>query len=315
MKKMIIIFCIAFSNVIQAQEIEERLDENGVITIRTTNVFLNVGDQYSYARAAGLISKDTLLDPVYVLSICYKTPKDLLLDTTAVAEIRFSNGDLFSFNYSRKSQELIPKDSIVRFSFLTSYNCLNEMQHVPISDISFISTNYVHKIEIEDEMKLRLPNLANLLISNCKTEYSSILKEERRLNAPAIVFDSRGNKKIDKKYYGKFSGEWNCDNILYNFDLYITSDTSYINWFVIYDPNARNPNAVQTQVLNDRDLTENNNLILDVCFEPDKAEYTNGSRWYMLNLSQNGKVLYGLSVELDKYYGEMYGVKKKKYKK
>lgn len=63
------------------------------------------------------------------------------------------------------------------------------------------------------------------------------------------------------------------------------------------------------------DLTKNNNLILDVCFEPDKAEYTDGSRWYMLNLSQNGKVLYGLSVELNKYYGEMYGVKKKKYKK
>jgi hypothetical protein len=62
-------------------------------------------------------------------------------------------------------------------------------------------------------------------------------------------------------------------------------------------------------------MNDNNVLVLEVCYEATKADYTNGTRIYFLNLSQNGKVLYGNSAELHKYYGEMYAIKIKKYKK
>jgi hypothetical protein len=315
MKILMIIACIALSNVIQAQIIKERLDEDGVISLQTSNVILGVGEKFSYANAGVVIPKDTLLDIIYVFSLCYKTPFECVLDSNAVVHIGFSNGDLLSYNYCRDKKLIIPKDSIVKFNFLPSFNFLNTMTNATVSEISFTSSNYKHRIDIEYEMQLRLPKLSNLLLANCLTEYNSILKSARIEQEPVVVFNANGNKMLDKKFYGKYSGEWNCDNILYNFDLYIKSDTSYIDWFVIYDPNVGNPKAIQTQVLNVRHLTKNNNLVLDVCYEPDKADYTNGSRWYVLNLSQNGKVLYGLSVELNKYYGEMYGVKKKKYKK
>jgi hypothetical protein len=315
MKKLMIIACVALSNVIQAQKIEERLDEEDFISLLTSNVLLDGGENFSYASAGSLIPKDTLLDLIYVLNVYYKTPNEILLDSTAVVEIRFTNGDLFTYNYSRDQINVIQKDSMVMFHFLPSFNCLNKMTNVPISEISFITSDYVHKLVIEDNMKLQFPKLANLLIENCRTEYTSILKEARNLNAPAIVFDSRGNKNLDKKYYGKYKGEWKYDNILYNFDLYIKSDTSYINWFVINDPNETNTNRIKTQVLNVSMMNDNNVLVLEVCYEATKADYTNGTRIYFLNLSQNGKVLYGNSAELHKYYGEMYAIKIKKYKK
>jgi len=314
MKKLIIIACVAFSNAIQAQIIKERVDEDDAISLQTSNVILNVGEKFSYASAGVVIPKDTLLDIIYVFSLCYKTPVECVLDSNAVVHIGFSNGDLLSYNYCRDKKLIIPKDSIVKFNFLPSFNFLNTMTNSTVSEISFTSSNYSHRIDIVDDKQLQLPKLSNLLLANCLTEYNSILKKARSEEESIVVFNAKGNKMLDKKFYGKYSGEWNCDSILYNFDLYIKSDTSYIDWFVIYDPNVSNPKAIQTQVLNVRHLTKNNNLILDVCYEPDKAEYTNGSRWYMLNLSQNGKVLYGLSVELNKYYGEMYGVRKKSYK-
>jgi hypothetical protein len=316
MKKLMLIACIALSNVIQAQIIKERLDEDGIISLQTSNVILSVGEKFSYANAGVVISKDTLADIIYVFSLCYKTPVECVLDSNAVVHIGFSNGDLLSYNYCRDKKLFIQKDSIVKFNFLPSFNFLNTMTNNTVSEISFTSPNYSHRIDIVEDMQLQLPKLSNLLLANCLTEYNSILKTARSVeDDTVVVFNANGNKKLDKKFYGKYSGEWNCDSILYNFDLYIKSDTSYIDWFVINDPNLSNPKAIQTQVLNVRHVTKYNNLIFDVCYEPDKAEYTNGSRWYMLNLSQNGKVLYGLSVELDKYYGEMYGVRKKRYKK
>jgi hypothetical protein len=315
MKKLMIIACVFLTNAIQAQIIKERFDEDGAISLQTSNVILRVGEKFSYANAGVVIPKDTLLDIIYVFSLCYKTPVECLLDSNAVVHIGFSNGDLLSYNYCRDKKLIIPKDSIVKFNFLPSFNFLNTMTNATVSEISFTSSNYKHRIDIVEDMQLQLPKLSNLLLANCLTEYNSILKSARIEQDPVVVFSSIGNKLLDKKFYGKYSGEWNCNSILYNFDLYIKSDTSYIDWFVINDANETNPNSIKTQVLNVSTMNDNNVLVLEVCYEATKADYTNGTRIYFLNLSKNGKVLYGNSAELHKYYGEMYAIKIKKYKK
>ena len=70
-------------------------------------------------------------------------------------------------------------------------------------------------------MKLFLPNLAKFLLNKVDEEYISILESERSKNVPNIKFDSKVNIKIDKKYYGIYSGEWYSGEYLYNFDLFI----------------------------------------------------------------------------------------------
>ena len=161
-----IIACVALTNAIQAQIIKERVDEDGIISLQTSNVILKVGEKFSYANAGVLIPKDTLLDIIYVFSLCYKTPFECVLDSNAVVHIGFSNGDLLSYNYCRDKKLIIPKDSIVKFNFLPSFNFLNTMTNATVSEISFTSSDYKHRIDIVEDMQLQLPKLSNLLLAN-----------------------------------------------------------------------------------------------------------------------------------------------------
>jgi len=163
-------------------------------------------------------------------------------------------------------------------------------------------------------LKLNLPNLAKFLLVKLEEEYNNILTFQRRMNVPAIVFDSKANHELDKKYYGKYSGEWYRDDYLYDFDLYIKSDTSYIVWYVRKDPD-KHVVKIKSQLLNIRTLTNNNTLILDVCYDKNKLLYTTGRRTFYLKLSEDEKTIYGSTSEFEVYWAEMYGKRKKKYRK
>jgi hypothetical protein len=315
MNKIIIVISILVCQISKAQEITYRLDSNQVISILTSTSPLQLEPLFCSVSAGSLIPKDTVTPNLYVLSFFYNTPKEITLDTTDIVEIRFSNGAIFSFNYGRNDNKLIEKDSSASFVTSVSYECLEKMTKVPVSEIIFVTSLYEHRIEIEERMKLNLPNLAKFLLDKVEAEYKIILTNERRLNVPAIVFDSRANHELDKKYFGKYSGEWYGEEFLYNFDLYIKSDTSYVVWYMLKDPYESDPKRIKTQLLNIRTITENNTLIMDVCYDEDKSDYTNGRRTYYLKLSEDGKTIYGSSLELETHWGEMFGKRKKKYRK
>jgi hypothetical protein len=314
MNKIIIIIFLVVCQTVNAQEITYRVDSNQVISILTSTSPLQLDPLFCSVSAASLIPKDTVTANLYVLSFFYNTPKEITLDTTDVVEIRFSDGAIFSFNYGRNANKVIEKDSTAYFGISVSYECLEKMTKVPVSEITFVTSLYEHRIEIEDRMKLNLPNLAKFLLDKVEEEYNNILTYERRINAPAIVFDSKANHELDKKYYGKYSGEWYRDDYLYDFDLYIKSDTSYIVWYVRKDPDEHVV-KIKSQLLNIRTLTNNNTLILDVCYDKNKLLYTTGRRTFYLKLSEDGKTIYGSTSEFEVHWAEMYGKRKKKYRK
>ena len=315
MNKFIIIVTLLVCQTVKAQEIIYRVDSNQVISILTSTSPLQLEPLFCSVSAGSLIPKDTVTANLYVLSFFYNTPKEITLDTADVVEIRFSDGAIFSFNYGRNSNKVIEKDSSAYFGISVSYECLEKMTKVPVSEITFVTSLYEHRIEIEDKMKLYLPNLAKFLLDKVEEEYANILRYERSKNVPAIVFDSRANHELDKKYYGKYSGEWYGDDFLYNFDLYIKSDTSYVIWYILKDPYESDPKRIKTQLLNIRTITDNNTLILDVCYDINKPDYTDGRRIFYLKLSEDGKMIYGRTTVYDQYRAEMYGKRKKKYRK
>ena len=314
MNKIIIVISLLVCQTVKAQEITYRVDSNQVISILTSASPLQLDPLFCSVSAGALIPKDTVTPNFYVLSFFYNTPKEITLDTTDVVEIRFSDGAIYTFNNGRNANKVIDKDSSAYFGISVSYECLEKMTKVPVSDITFVTSLYEHKIEIEDRMKLNLPNLAKFLLDKVVEEYNNILTYERRINAPAIVFDSRANHELDKKYYGKYSGEWYRDDYLYDFDLYIKSDTSYIVWYVRKDPDEHVV-KIKSQLLNIRTLTNNNTLILDVCYDKNKPDYTDGRRTFYLKLSEDRKTIYGSTSEFEVYWAEMYGKRKKKYRK
>ncbi len=315
MNKFIIIISLLVCQTVKAQEIIYRVDSNQVISILTSTSPLQLEPLFCSVSAGSLIPKDTVTPNFYVLSFFYNTPQEIILDTTDVIEIRFSDGAIFSFNYGRNSNKVIEKDSSAYFGISVSYECLKKMTKVPVSEITFVTSLYEHRIEIEDKMKLYLPNLAKFLLDKVEEECNNILFYERSKNVPTIVFDSRANHELNKKYYGKYSGECYEDDFLYNFDLYIKSDTSYVVWYILKDPNEPDLKRKKSQLLNIRTITENNTLILDVCYDKNKSDYTDGRRTFYLKLSEDGKMIYGRTSIYDQYWAEMYGKRKKKYRK
>ncbi len=315
MKKLLVILCLVAFHALHAQEIINRKDTNQVISILTSSVPLQLEPLFCSVNAGALIPKDTVTDNMYVLSFSYDTPKDILLDTTAEIEIRFSDSTLFTFNNQRNDEEWTPKDSSITFQILVSYNCLKKMTKVPVSEIRFVTPLYTHRIEIEDKMKLFLPNLSKCLLTKASEEYASILSFERSVYASPIVFDPANNQQLDKKYLGKYSGEWHESNLLYTYDLYLQADTSYIVWHIINDPAEAKPYRIKTQTLNIRSFDESQGLVMDVCYEADKPDYTDGRRTFYVKLSQNEKVLYGETWIFGQPFGKMYGIKKKSYRR
>jgi hypothetical protein len=189
------------------------------------------------------------------------------------------------------------------------------MTKIPVSDVIFTTPLYTINIEIEDKIKLFLPNLARLILDKANEEYVAILNFERSKYATPIAFDPVNNQKLDKKYLGKYSGEWYVGELIYNFDIYLKSDTSYIVWQIINDPNESKPYRIKTQVLNIRPFTDPYTLVMDVCFESDKPDYTGGRRTFYLKLSEDKKMLYGESWLFNQRCGKMYGIKKESYQR
>ena len=306
------------SNITNAQELVIREDKNDIISLYFSNSKLQAKPNYCLVRGAAFLSKDTSIENSYILSFIYNTPEEIELDSSVKIEILFMDGKKYVFdNYSQNDEEDLVttlKDSSAVVFFPVSYECLLKMTKVPVSGISFLTPLYTHRIEIADTMKLVLPNLARKIFESADEEFVTMLLKEQALHAPHIVFDSRGNKQLDKKYLGKYSGEWYKDKLLYKFDLYIKTDTSYIVWGIIKDSTERDAKRIKTQILNIRKVTDDNILIMDVCYEADKPDYTDGRRSFYLKLSENGIVLYGKSTLYDQVYGEMYGIKNMKLK-
>ena len=97
---------------------------------------------------------------------------------------------------------------------------------------------------------------------------------------------------------------------IYSFDLFIKSDTSYIVWHVINDPNESKPYRIKTYLLNIRPFTDPYTLTMDVCFDTNNPEDTMGRQTYFLKLSEDEKIIYGEAWVWGQAWGKMYGVKK-----
>ncbi len=313
MKKIIFISFLFIYQTIHAQKITHREESEVGVSILSSTVPMQLEPYLFSVNAFAIIPKDTAAEDMYALSFFYKTPKEITLDTTAEVELRFSDGTLFTFNQVRNELEPTAKDSLISFQCLVSYKCLSRMTKMPVSDINFITPLYTINIEIEDKIKLFLPNLARLILDKANEEYVDILNFERSKYATPIAFDPSNNQKLDQKYFGKYSGEWYVGEYLYNFDLYLKSDTSYIVWQIINDPNESKPYRIKTQVLNIRPFTDPYTLIMDVCYESDKPDYTDGRRTFYLKLSEDEKMLYGETWVWGQPFGKMYGVKRKIY--
>ena len=314
MKKIIIILFMLATNITEAQQIISREDNGEFVSLITSTSLLQADPNFCSVNSFAWIPKDTSINNGYGFTFFYSAPEEITSDTNDVVEITFSDGVRFDFNQSRIEKDKTPKDSSVIFSVLISYDCMKKITKVPIREITFITSTYRHTIEINDRMKLAFPNIVNLIINEVEDEYVKVLSSGNGLDATPVVFDSKLNRQLDKKYYGKYSGEWHRDFYLYKFDLFIKPDTSYIVWHIIRDTTEENPKRIKTQVLNIRSLTtEDNTLILDVCYDPNKDEYTNGRRTFYLNLSQNGKVIYGVTQAFGNLWGQFYGIRKKKY--
>lgn len=186
MKKAIVILCLLVGNIIYAQEIILREDSNQIIRLLSSTSPLQLEPFFCSVNASVLIPKDTITPNVYVLTFFYNTPKDFILDSTDEIEIRFSDGALYNYNYSRDISKFIQKDSSVCFNTLVSYNCLRKMTQIPIREILFITGRYTHRIEIEDKKKLNMPNLARLILDMVDEEYGPILQMQRGLKGHII---------------------------------------------------------------------------------------------------------------------------------
>ena len=312
MKKIIIGLLFIINNV-QSQNLVSREEYQNGVGLITSTTALKLEPFFS-ANAIAFIHKDTLSPDEYGFTFFYNAPEETTLDTNDIMEILFSDGERIDFNHKGENINKIAKDSPVSFSVLSNEDCVSKMMNVPILEITFTTPAYQHRIEIPDKMKLMLPNLVRYLLRQVEEEKIKIAEHLKSLSVPPIVFDARGNKLLNKKYYGKYSGEWNRDNYLYNFDLYIKSDTSYIVWRNIKNRAESDSITRWSQTLNIRSLTKNNILILDVCYNPEHLEYTNGRRTYYLKLSENRKVIYGTTQAFEYLWGEMYGLRKRKYR-
>ncbi|MBU3715091.1 MAG: hypothetical protein FGM46_09125 [Ferruginibacter sp.] len=312
MKKLLPLLCMVMFHSVHAQKIEERNDNGNYIALLTSTVPLQIEPLFFTSNLGAIITKDTTTENLYILSFFYTTPKEISMDTTCEVKIRFSDDDIFSFTKAQNDKKSTPKDSLVGFCTFISDDCLRKMTQIPVSEVTFKTPLYTHRIEIEDKMKLFLPNLARFILDKVDEECLSIFDFERNKNVPAIKFDPTVNRQLDKKYFGKYSGEWHVNEYLYSFDLYIKKDTSYIIWKIISDPYEEDPKRIKTQVLNIRPFTDSQTLVMDVCFEADKWDYTSGRRTFFLKLSEDKKALYGYTVALGRT-AQMYGIKKKRY--
>jgi len=191
MKKTIVILFLIVCNTIYAQEIIFRKDSNEVISFLSSTSPLQLEPLFCSVNASVLIQKDTVTANMYILTFFYNTPKDFILDSTDEIEIRFSDGALYNYNYSRDTTYFIQKDSSVCFNTQVSYNCLSKMTQMPISEILFITPLYTHRIEIEDKMKLNMPNLVRVVLDRADEEFDSILQMQRGLKRPVIKKSSR----------------------------------------------------------------------------------------------------------------------------
>lgn len=315
MKKSLVVLCILFSFVGHSQEIIDREDNDYAVHFKTSYVPLRSVKPYCLANLGVYIPKDSTSADTYIISFFYDTPKEIKLDSTAEVEIRFSDGTLFVFNNIYDSKSVIMKDSMITFRAIISYNFLDKLTRVPITNIMFNTPLYTHQIVMEDKMILNLPVLAQFAIDKSDEEFKPILEEARSLNESPISFAPKTNKQLDKKYYGKYTGEWNRDETLANFELYIKSDTSYILWHFIKGAEKIDLENTIHQTLNIRGVTENGILIMDVCFNENDPGHTNGRRTYYLKLSEDGKVIYGSTKAFVNWVGYLYGKKVKSFNK
>jgi hypothetical protein len=259
-------------------------------------------------RIKSIIPKDTLGVPSFMTVFSYEAPAFTKPSNNDAVEIIFANGDKFRFYRDSFWAAPTPKDSLVFFSSVISIDFLQKLDATVVKEIRFLTKSYKHIITLEDEFKLVLPHLSMYILGKTGTiffEMSDLIKHTV-CDTKNDIFDA--NKIIDKKFLGKYSGEWSNDGLLYRFDLFIERDKSYFMWYSVNDPDEKTI-RVKIQYLQLRPELINNTLIMDVCFDANNTDYTSGKRTFYLRLSEDGKVLYGYSTAFGRT-AQMYGIKK-----
>jgi len=109
-----------------------------------------------------------------------------------------------------------------------------------------------------------------------------------------------------QNYFGNYSGEWsNEEGYVFTFKLHLEKDNSYFTWTSINPPSK--PDTAK-EFLKITAGTNNKTLIL-AGIRKDDPHNIIGIDEYSLKLSEDGKVLYGITKNHGDWKGRIYGIK------
>jgi hypothetical protein len=290
-------------------------ESNDIIEITSNWEPIQGSPSYTRIYMASAILKDTTtLNGVNLIMFQFLTDEKIVPDHSDECEINFVDGKTFTFKRYMKDSSSISDEndtgSIHIFGAMISGNCFKKLSETMIDNIRIITKEYIHTVKFPDITKLTIPNLSRKIYEKLDQLYMANLNEKRYINH--TVFDPSGNKSIDKKFLGKYSGEWYYNEFLYTFDLFIKRDTSYIVWKVINDT-TRIPGDLYTQTVNVSPGYYEGHILLKVCYDSSKPGYTWDTRIFDIKLSDDGKVVYGETFINDVPFGVWYGKREKRY--
>ena len=312
MKRIILLSMIFLLRQGFAQSVKVISEDDTYIHLLGSGVHLSNQENFLRANFGSYIEKDSIYKVGFILTFFYNSPEHVLFDSSDEVEIYFTDGEKYALNKYDINHEEFDKDSLTMFICLADKDFVKKLVETDVESVSIQTKSYTYNTIVDDTCRSNLSKLAESIVIKSNDVFVKYSKGEKVSEDNQEVFSPEGNKLIDKKYLGKYSGEWRGEDITLSFDLYIKTDTSYFIWSPI-SKNGTNKKSFTNQVVNVRTDESTGDLLLIVCFD-DKKEYESTVvDKYKLSLSENGKVLYGTGMISETNASSLYGIRKKKY--
>lgn len=295
-----------------AQNVNEISEDDAYIHLLGSGVNLSYDKNPMRANFGSYIEKDSIYRVGFVMTFFYNSPEHVVFDSADAVEINFTNGEKYRFNKYNVNNEEFDKDSLTMFICLPEKDFVKKLIESDIENVSITTKSYTYNTYVDDTCKNKLSKLAELIVIKSNEVFIKYSKGEKLTDDYQIVFNPEGNKLIDKKFLGKYSGEWRGDDKTFSFDLYIKRDTSYFVWSQLSSDQSKKK-IFTNQVVNVSKDEDTGDLILTVCLSSPN-EYESGMiDKYKLTLSENGKVIYGAGMNSGSNTSSLFGLRKKKY--
>ena len=113
-----------------------------------------------------------------------------------------------------------------------------------------------------------------------------------------------------QNYFGNYSGEWtNEEGYVFTFKLHLEKDNSYFTWTEINSPYKPKPDTATAKEFLKITAGTNNKTLILVGIREDDPHNIIGIDEYSLKLSEDWKVLYGITKNHGNWKGRIYGIK------